>query len=208
MSRLVRASLVFILIMGLAAAASAQTKIGGGVKAGVNFATVSGDVSDGAGNADKRMRVGGAFGGFVSVPIKEGISFEPEVLYSMEGVKITFTDGGTSFDAKAKVDVVEIPLLIRVASKSSAATKGYFLVGPEVGIIARAKQEVTGQGEEDFKDQLKKADFSIVVGGGVQMSKAFVEARYSAGLTDVNKSGTSATKNRSQVVQVLVGARF
>ena len=171
MSRLVRASFVFILVMGLAATASAQTKIGGGVKAGVNFATVSGDIDVGGGSVDKSMRVGGAFGGFVSVPLKGGCSFDPEVLYSMEGVKFSATIDGTNFDAKAKVDVVEIPLLVRIASAGASAKKaaGYFLVGPEVGIIARAKQDVNGT-ESDFKDELKKADFSIVVGGGVTVS--------------------------------------
>ena len=207
MSGYVRASLVLILTLGVAGAASAQTKIGGGVKAGVNFATISGDVDTGTATSEKKMRVGGAFGGFVSIPIKNGVSFDPEVLYSMEGVKLTISEGGVSADAEAKVDVVQIPLLIRVAPRSSAKTTGYFLVGPEVGIIARAKQKFQGT-EEDFKDQLKAADFSIVVGGGVQMSKIFVEARYSAGLTDVNKSGTSSTTNRSNVAQVLGGVRF
>jgi Outer membrane protein beta-barrel domain len=204
MTTVVRATLVSMLVLATTGTAFAQSKLGGGVKAGVNFSTVTGDIGTGV---NKSVRTAGAFGAFVSIPLGGTVSFEPEVLYSMEGVKAKFTSGSTTAESTAKVDVVEIPFLFRIATGSGSA--GYLIVGPAVGIVARAKEtDPSGGPDMDFKDQLKSTTVSIVVGGGFTVSHVLVEGRYSAGLTDVNKSGTSNTTNRLQVFSILFGLRF
>ncbi|MEZ5319870.1 MAG: porin family protein [Vicinamibacterales bacterium] len=192
-------------MIGVSVPAFAQSKIGGGVKAGVNFSTVTGDIDDGV---SKSMRTGGAVGGFISMPLTDRVTFEPEILYSMEGVKLEITEAGTTLESTAKVGVVQIPFLFRFAMPSSGKVSGYVVAGPAVGVLASAKQtNPLGGGDEDIKDQLKSADFSLVVGAGVNIQRFLVEARYSAGLTDVNKEDTGS-KNRLQVFSILLGVRF
>ena len=203
MRSLGRASFVLLLTLALSGKAFAQSKAGGGIEAGVNLATVSGTVDP---DTTKSMRTGGAFGAFVSIPLGGDVSFGPEVLYSMEGVKIKGTLGSQTLESTAKVNVIEIPLLLRVGGGKSG---GFFVVGPAIGIIASAKQtDPFGGADTDFKDQLKNSDFSLVVGAGFNVSRLFIEGRYTAGLTDVNKDNTSSNKNRSQVISALVGIRF
>src|SRR5690349_18716768 len=94
---------------------SAQSRASGatgGVKGGVNLSSVSGDIDVGI---DKSVHVGGVFGGFVTVPFTEMLAFQPEFLYSMDGVKLKGTGAGqTGFEGKANVDFVRIPLLLRI----------------------------------------------------------------------------------------------
>lgn len=206
MRAVVRASLVSILALAVSGTAFAQSAIGGGVKAGVTVSTVSGDLGT---DVTKAVRTAGAFGGFVSIRISDQVSFDPEVLYSMEGVKGKYTVDSTILESTAKVDIVQIPFLLRIGSNAGTGTSGYVIAGPAIGILARARQtDPTGGPDMDLKDQLKSTEFSVVVGGGVTVSHFLVEARYSAGLTDVNKSGVSDTTNKMQVFSILFGARF
>jgi hypothetical protein len=189
---------LFLLLSIAAGTASAQTAIRSSIKGGINFSTVTGD----AGDVSKSMRIGGAFGGGVSVMINDKITFDPEVLYSMEGVKVKFS----GLEGTSAIDFVRIPLLLRIGA-GSGARAGYIVLGPAIGIVTRAKNSVDGGESEDFKSELKSTDLAIVFGAGVQANKFFFEGRYMAGLTDLSKeSGDDSA--RSQVVGVLLGARF
>ena len=184
----------FVVIASLVATGTGWAQnIGGGVKIGVNFATVSGDI----GATDKSIRTGAVFGAFLTVPRGATVAFQPEFLYSMQGVK--GKDGGTEFTAQ--IDEFQIPLLLRVGRNS-----GHFLVGPSIGFITRAKFK-SGSDEEDFKDDLKKADVGILVGAGVTINRFLIEGRYTAGMTNLNDDDSEGD-NKSRVFSVLVGVGF
>jgi hypothetical protein len=135
------------------------------------------------------------------------IAFQPEVLYSQEGVTLSSTQGSTSIDAKAKIGVTHIPLLLRVGPKPGKAASGYVLVGPDIGFISSAKLEILGA-TQDFKDELATTVFGIDVAGGMTVSHFLVEARYAFGVSDVNKVARSLGKNRSNVFSILGGFAF
>ena len=189
---------LFLLLTIAAGTASAQTAIRGNVKVGVNFATITGPVDSGV---SKSMRLGGVFGAGVSAVVNSKITFDPEVLFSMEGLKVK----AGSDEAKTSLDFVRIPLLFRINTGVGQRT-GYLIVGPAIGLVARAKNKLKGGTSEDIKSELKSADLAVVFGAGVQANKLFFEGRYTAGLTNLNKDSDEA--NRSQVVSVLLGARF
>jgi len=182
----------FVVLAVLASTGTGWAQgIGGGVKVGVNFATVSGDIE-----ADKSARTGLVAGAFLTVPVAPAVAFQPEVLYSMQGVK--GKDGSDEFTAK--IDEVQIPLLLRFGSNA-----GHLLVGPSIGFITRAKIKFGSQ-EEDFKDDLKSTDIGIVVGAGVTVNRFLIEGRYTAGMTNLNDGGSD--DNKSRVFSVLVGVGF
>ncbi len=183
----------FVVMAGLVTTGTAWAQgIGGGVKVGVNFATVSGDI-----DVDKSARTGMVFGAFLTVPKGALVAFQPELLYSMQGVK---GKEGTD-EATFKIDEVQIPLLLRLGGKS-----GHFLVGPSIGFVTRAKMEF-GNEEDDFKDELKSTDVGIVVGAGVSVNRFLIEGRYTAGMTNLNKDDNGGD-NKSRVFSVLVGVGF
>ncbi len=120
------------LLLGLVASPAFAQKItvGGGVKAGVNLANIHVDPEE---QSDKK--VGGVFGAFLNVGDENDIlSFQPELLYSMKGAK--FSDG-----SKVKVNVFEIPLLIRANLTKEGRARPFVTIGPAISFRKSIKGE-------------------------------------------------------------------
>ncbi len=171
-----------MVVLALASSTAAWAQVGGGIKAGVNFAKVAGS------DEDPGRRIGAIAGVFMTVGLGSVFAIQPEVVFSMQGTKFSF---GT-----AKADYVQVPLLLRIGSSSKAGASVYGLVGPSVGIYVR---------DEGFTDDLKRTDVGLVAGAGVTFSRLLVEARYTAGLTEFSR-GTTAYKHR--VWSLMAGLHF
>jgi outer membrane protein with beta-barrel domain len=180
-----------MLMVALTSSTAAWAQVGGGIKVGVNLATLSG-----FNDPSTAERVGITAGGFLTVGLAPMIAFEPEVLFSMQGSKLHFGASGVSSDVTAKLDYVQVPLLLRLGNSGKAAASLYAVAGPTFGILVR---------NQGVADQLKNTDVGVVVGAGVTLSRLLLEGRYTAGLTDFNKGGT-VYKNR--VLSLLVGLNF
>ncbi|HUR21619.1 MAG TPA: porin family protein [Vicinamibacterales bacterium] len=173
-------SAVLLLTLATSTVAGAQT-MSGGLKAGVNFAKVSGS------DDDPGQRIGWTAGAFLTVG-GGLVALQPEVLFSMQGSKFTF---GT-----ATVDYFQVPVLLRIGSSPKNKASFYGLVGPSFGVRIR---------EEGWADPIKRSDVGITAGAGFTVSRLLVEARYTAGLTDFSE-GTTAYKHR--VWSLLGGFHF
>ena len=170
-----------VLVLALATSTAAWAQVGGGIKAGVNFASVSGA------DDDPDTRIGSMAGAFLT--IGQGlVALQPEVLFSMQGSKFTF---GT-----AKVDYFQVPLLLRIGSSAKNKASVYGLVGPTFGVRIR---------DEGWDDPIKRSDVGITAGAGFTVSRLLIEARFTAGLTDFSE-GTTAYKHR--VWSILGGLVF
>jgi len=187
------------LIATLLSATAASAQVGVGIKGGVNLATVSG-FNDAA--ASTTQRTGVVFGGFVSVGLSPMLAFQPEVLFSMQGTKLHFTSSGVSSDVTAKVDYVQVPLLMRVGNSSNNHASLYAVGGPTLGFLVRADQ-----GGVDIKDDLKSTDIGVVAGVGVTLTRVLFEARYTWGLMDLNKTESGGSK-QNRVLSFMVGLVF
>ena len=170
---------MLVLALTCSTAAWAQS-ISGGIKAGVNFAKVSGPDNDG-------QRIGSIAGAFVT--IGQGlVAVQPEVLFSMQGSKFTF---GT-----ATVDYFQVPVLLRIGSSAKNKASFYGVVGPTFGVRIR---------NEGWADPIKRSDVGITGGLGFTVTRLLVEARYTAGLTAFSE-GVEAYKHR--VVSLMAGFVF
>ena len=183
-----------MLVAALTCSTAAWAQVGGGIKVGVNLATLSG-----FNDPSTSQRVGIMAGVFVTVGLAPMIEFEPEVLFSMQGSKLHFATSGTivSSDVTAKLDYVQVPLLLRIGNTGKAGASLYGVVGPTLGFLAR---------NEGLSNQLKSTDVGVVLGGGVTLSRLLFEARYTQGLTSFNIGGTTNAKNR--VLSLIVGLNF
>jgi len=192
-----------VLAIGYARPAAAQ--VGGGVKVGVNWSTVSGRVDIEDGLIDKNLRTGLLAGGFLTFNFVPLLSFEPEVLYSQQGVKLK----QGSQEATVELDYVQIPLLLRIGGSGKGAAGLYGLVGPSFGFTTNTKITQSGQPDFDIDDQIKNHDSAIVFGVGITLSRFLVEGRYSEGFEDFNESSNgNVVKNRNRVFSALVGLHF
>jgi hypothetical protein len=156
----------------LAAPVTAWAQVGGGIKAGANFARVTGADDDDIGD-----RIGFVAGLFLTT--NQGLfAAQPEVVLSMQGSKFSF---GT-----ATLDYIQVPILLRIGSSAKSKASIYGLVGPSFGLLVQ---------DDNWDDPIERSDVGLVVGAGVTFSRVLAEVRYTAGLRDFSK-GSTAYKNR------------
>jgi hypothetical protein len=101
---------------------------------------------------------------------------------------------------------IEIPVLARVnaGSNSLNGILGYFLIGPVFDINLTSKLE-----DVKIEDQYESLDIGMLVGGGVEITRFIVEARFNKGFKNVLKStGGDAEDIKSKSFAVQFGIRF
>lgn len=201
--------LIIFLIFGYSHAQTVEF----GAKAGVNFASLGGDDTDGLDG-----KTGFHLGLVAEIPLTESFAFQPEILYSSQGAKSkvsdTYMDVNFSTKADLTLDYINIPLLAKYT-----ITPGLSLhAGPQVGFLVNAKDEyeyvINGEkesGTQDMKNEIKNLDFAIAAGLGYKLEMGiFFNARYNAGLSNIiDDDGSSEDYNiHNNVFQLSVGYMF
>jgi len=163
-----------------------------GVKGGVNVANITGDD---IGDLDARTSFN--FGLFMEIPIMEGFSFQPEVLYSGQGFTIASNDQDNIFDTDDNVEYqlsyIQVPLMAKIY-----LVKGlYAEAGPQFGF--KINEEIDTNPTEDGGDTtidpddsyIKDFDTNLALGAGYKFDNGFsLSARYTHGLTNIFKENT------------------
>jgi len=181
---------LFTIIMALVAFTISAQNITFGAKAGLNFASMTGDDADGLDG-----RTSFHLGVTAEIEMSDTFSIQPELLYSGQG----YTADG---DVTGKVDYINLPVMAKFY-----VGEGFSLeAGPQIGFLASAKVDVDGE-SIDFKDDAKSTDFSLNLGAGYKLNSGLnFGLRYSMGLTDVPDYDTDGFKH--SVLQLSVGYNF
>jgi hypothetical protein len=182
---------IFILVFLVFACTASQAQFG--VKGGINLANWGGDDADEEG---KKSLIGPYFGIFYNVKCGGMFSFQPELVYSGQGVK--FEDLGE--EAKLVANYLNLTALARLNTSS-----GFFVgFGPQIGFLMSAKLKADGD-EVDFKDDMKGSDIAAALAVGYELKSGFgFYARYNHGLSSV--ADDSDTKVFNRVIQI--GLRY
>lgn len=196
--------------MALSATSAAAQNLTAGVKAGIDFASLpnAGEVLDpfvGQRSTETSSIVGVAFGGFVTWPITDAWSFQPEMQFVMKGVKLT--EAGGAGTVTAHINYLEFPLLARY--KTTFDDHGvYVAVGPTFGVKASSSAHGNGStlsGDIDIDPAIRSFDGGLAFAGGILIDRYFVEVRYTQGLNDVGSdvyAHADSLKNRVLAVSV------
>lgn len=185
---------VLVLTAGAFYTASAQVQFG--VKAGANFATLSGSGSDGA-----KTKVGFHGGAFAHIPIANSFFLQPELVYSAQGA--TATEDGTNVSVNQ--NYLNIPVLVKYHHES-----GFFgETGPQMGFLLAANVKAGGM-SQDVKSSYKSTDFSWAFGVGYQLSSlpAGIDFRYNLGLTNIPAESSTDHTVKNSVFQIGVFYMF
>ncbi|GGB74524.1 hypothetical protein GCM10007424_13060 [Flavobacterium suaedae] len=177
-------SALFVTAFGVATQAQ---EIQFGVKAGVNIADLGGD-ADTEGSLTS-FHVGGV----AEFKLTETFSVQPELLYSMQGANVA--DG-----VDLELNYLNVPIMAKYYLMEGLSIEA----GPQVGFLLSADQE-----GEDAKDTVKSVDFAL--NGGVAYDLpigVFFQARYSAGLSDINDIEGVDEKATNNVISLSVGYKF
>lgn len=202
-------TLTIVVLLAITYHVNAQKNFMIGPKAGVNFSSLS--------NVAKGEMLPGFYLGAVSeLKILEKFSFQPEIVYSSQGIKNIYSETLNGVTANHhnhdKLEYIHVPLLAKYY-----VTKGFSLeLGPQLGVLLNAtnKDEVTVNGVEtkeqrDFKSEVNSFDFGLAAGLACDISRGlFVNVRYNLGLTNVGKTEQYYDGSKNRVMQVGVGYRF
>ena len=163
-----------------------------GLKAGLNLATVGGDLSG------VESRAGFHVGAYAGAKMSK-FGVDGEILYSTQG-----TQDEIDSDFKLNYDYILIPIVGKFY-----IVKGLNIyAGPQFGILVNA-EATDGTTDTDIEDYTNSSDFSVVVGAGFEIMKFRAGLRYNIGLSDLNDDPTqqifSGEEIKNQVFQIFVG---
>jgi hypothetical protein len=181
---------LFIITMTLAAFTLQAQDVTFGAKAGLNFASMTGDDAEGL---DSRTSL--HIGVTAEIELSDAFSVQPELLYSGQG----YTADG---DVTGKVDYINLPVMAKFYVGDGFSLEA----GPQIGFLASAKADVDGE-SVDIKDLLNSTDFALNLGAGYKLDSGLnFGLRYSIGLTDVPDGDSNGFKH--SVLQLSVGFNF
>ena len=199
-------------------AQKANNNVAFGLKGGMNVSSLS---KDGA-LSDQSSKIGFNGGVFLNAPISEQFSIQPEVLYNNLGSKITLSDTtspltGNQYTAEyaRHLDYIAVPVM----AQFNATPQFYIEAGPQFSFLidARDKYKTLKNGNTQNaeshsvdKDNFNTFDFGLGLGIGFNFNPQLgINARYTAGLTDIYKNNTGSRDNvRNNVFQVGLTFKF
>lgn len=180
-----------VMAIGLAFSLHAQVA----VKAGVNFSNMlfeedDTSVEDLAKNGATKFTAGVAF----ILPFSNTIALQPELLFTQKGAKSTYSILGEEYSNDLTYNYLDIPLLLRL-SLGDTYGEGlgvYLNGGAYAGYAFNGKtKNITPLGTVetdisfDDKDNQKRIDFGVAVGGGLTLGNLFFDLRYNHGINNI-----------------------
>lgn len=191
-----------------------------GIRGGLNLADISLKAS-GIGIDATNMKPGFHIGAFMDHLLSNTFAFETGLMLETKGSKIKgSTIGGASGEAVTNIWYLDIPINLK-ASYDLGGVGIYGLFGPYIGVALSAKDKYTGSfvdlsgmKEYDNKignsdtDDLKRMDFGLTMGAGVEIDKFQFGAGYDLGLANIQPGGDSDNFIKNRVFKISAGLMF
>lgn len=146
-----------------------------GVKGGLNFANLTGDIENAA------MKIGFNVGGFAEIKVSEKFAVQPELLYSTQGAK----SDDSEVDGSISLGYINIPVMAKFYVAESFSLEA----GPQIGFLTSAKYKFDSEifdVDADVKDAYKSIDFGLNFGAGYDFTPNLSAGfRYNLGLSNI-----------------------
>lgn len=181
-------------------AAPVTAQSGVTIFAGAVSSNFSGDSFD----EGSKSKIGFAAGLGLERAMSNGLSFNPELMFVMKGLK---EDDG---DGKLELNYIEVPLMFRYHFQSGGSAQPFITAGPTIGYALSCNIKDTGDSEscddafgED--NSFKDLDFGLAFGAGVMVNRLTISARYGLGLANIEQDADFTTHNRALMVLLGIG---
>jgi hypothetical protein len=155
-----------------------------GIKGGVNFSNLYTEDVD-----DNNVLTSFNVGVFVSMPLTNFLSIQPEFLYSRKGAELVYDNAFASGTGKFKLNYIEAPILLKVNLTKNLNVHA----GPYFAYLIDAQvTNESGSGNFDFEenidnDDFNKFDYGLSAGAGFDFESIGFGVRYNYGLSTVGK---------------------
>ena len=147
-----------------------------GIKGGINFANLQGDVNE------NRMKIGPHLGGFINFDILEDFLLQVELLYSLQGA--LYKNNELNLNYKDHLHYINIPVLVKYLANEDISIHG----GGYLGGFLFGKRKGTNYGTEVNQDidNIKLLDYGVLLGLAYQLNEYLtIAARYNLGLANI-----------------------
>jgi hypothetical protein len=210
-------SMLVLCTLLLCAAVAAQTdKVKIGVKAGLNISRLTSDENQ----LDSSGKTGFTAGLMAEIPLAKNFAIQPEVLYSQQGMKFSYSDvdvENSHYKSTIELNYLNIPVMLKYYVVKGLSVQA----GPQIGILLKANNKYQDnflgyENQETFNlsDYANGIDTSVNFGLGYQFKdKFYADLRYNISYSDIFKDASANTyiinsdmKNR--VFQITVGYFF
>ena len=193
----------FVLIAVAIVSMSAMAQVQFGAKVGVDATNFWGE------NAEHGMKPSYQAGLVMEYKFNPHFAIAPEVVFASQGGKFKAIDMNLfGFDVSKKVTYNTNYINVPVMLKYYVAPAFSIDFGPQVGFNVYSKLSVEDVDKAyDLKESTKSVDFGLGLGGTYNLTdNAFVQARYTLGLTKVFEGDFNKEKNGN--IQLAFGMKF
>ena len=214
--------LIFVLVVSMTTGAFAQNF---GLKGGLNLSNILAKDDNTTYSDDFKMNPGFHIGATAEFPFSDMFSFETGLLLSTKGYKIseeeTFMGKKIEMKIKTNLFYLDIPLTAK-ASFDLGDAKVFGLFGPYIGMgltgqsktvttidgkTEKEKEDVEW-GSEKCKSDLKRLDFGLTIGAGVEIDLFQIGLGYNLGLANISPYNDGGMKINNRVIGLSVGYKF
>ena len=177
-----------------------------GVKGGVNFASMTFSAS--GMDISPKSIVGFHLGPVADFELQESLYFNTGILYSLKGYKVKMDFLGESIEGTAKINYLEIPLNFAYKFSISETSNFFVQAGPYLGYALSGKEKSDGETTDiEFGDGgMKRFDFGIGIGAGLELGPITPSLSYQFGLANLSDDSEVTIKNK--VLQFSVAYMF
>ncbi|GAA4311728.1 porin family protein [Nibribacter koreensis] len=211
---------LLLLVVAVCTVSMAQAQTGGlqlGLKAGVNYATLTGDDVSGI-----DPKFGFHIGGYADYGVNDMFSIRPEVLFSGKGFKMEESESNVfesgdkyTIEMTQQLNYIDVPVLAHIKQGNF-----FFQAGPQISFLLSSKgtakvtykaADGTSESEEESDsstDGLRSVGFGYALGAGYELSNGLaLGLRYNGDFTSIAEDDDDG-KVKNSVVQFSVSYRF
>ena len=193
----------FVLIAVAIVSMSAMAQVQFGAKVGVDATNFWGK------DTPHGMQLNYQAGLMMEYKFNPHFAIAPEVVFAAQGGKITRTVDRVESDCTFHTNYINVPVMLKYYVTPEFSID----FGPQAGFNVYSKMTAKGKAANveakltsDIKDDTKAVDFGLGLGGTYNLTdNAFVQARYTMGMTNVFKNNDNC-KNGN--IQIAFGMKF
>ena len=194
---------MFALIAAAIVCVSASAQVQFGAKVGFDMTNFWGK------NVEHGMKPSYQAGLVMEYKFNPNFAIAPEVVFASQGgkfkaVELNLFDLDISKTVTYNTNYINVPVMLKYYVSPAFSID----FGPQVGFNVYSKVSIKGEDKPlDIKDGTNTVDFGLGLGGTYNLTEnAFVQARYTMGMTKVFEGDYSKEKNGN--IQVAFGMKF
>lgn len=193
------------------------------LRGGFNLASIKISDADDDQTMNTKSHTGFNFGAFADFPINDFLSVETGLAFTKKGVNMVLEEDGYSFTNKVNLNYLSIPIALRAKKELGDNTSLYGSFGPYLafGLSGKTKMTMEYQGQTEEGDsesiiwgsdpdeaQLKRFDFGLTFGAGVEFNSILLGLSYDLGLSNISAYQEDGAGLKNRVFSINVGYRF